>query len=36
MLKGVTFVDLLKHYTELQGVQLVTKREEEGGKKIIK
>jgi hypothetical protein len=31
ILKGVTFNDLLESYTELQGVQLVTKRDEEGG-----
>jgi hypothetical protein len=30
LLKGVTSNDLLESYTELQGVQLVTKQEEEG------
>lgn len=31
LLRGVTFNDLLESYTELQGVQLVTKRDEERG-----
>lgn len=35
-LGGVAFSDLLESYTELQGVQLVTKMEEEGGMKIVK
>ena len=30
------FSDLLESYTELQGVQLVTKRNEEGGNKNSK
>ena len=30
ILEGVSFNDLLESYTELQGVQLVTKRDEEG------
>ena len=30
ILRGVTFGDLLESYTELQGVQLVTKRDEQG------